>query len=65
MAVTVLLVLFVIFLLGGVTIQGFVFAMFVGIAVGTYSSIFIASAVVVDLHKDSVAEPVQQKPVIA
>jgi SecD/SecF fusion protein len=64
-AVTVLLVLLVIFLLGGVTIQGFVFAMFMGIAVGTYSSIFIASAVVVDLHKDSVAEPVQQKPVIA
>lgn len=64
-ALTVLLVLLVIFLLGGVTIQGFVFAMFVGIAVGTYSSIFIASAVVVDLHKDSVAEPVQQKPVMA
>ena len=60
-----LLVLFVIFLLGGVTIQGFVFAMFIGIAVGTYSSIFIASAVVVDLHKDSVAEPAQQKPVMA
>jgi SecD/SecF fusion protein len=64
-ALTVLLVLFVIFLLGGVTIQGFVFAMFIGIAVGTYSSIFIASAVVVDLHKDSVAEQVQQKPVMA
>ena len=64
-AVTVLLVLLVIFLLGGVTIQGFVFAMFVGIAVGTYSSIFIASAVVVDLHKDTVAEPAQQKPVVA
>ena len=64
-ALTVLLVLFVIFLLGGVTIQGFVFAMFIGIAVGTYSSIFIASAVVVDLHKDSVAEPAQQKPVMA
>lgn len=64
-AVTVLLVLLVIFLLGGVTIQGFVFAMFIGIAVGTYSSIFIASAVVVDLHKDSVAEAVPQKQVVA
>ncbi len=64
-AVTVLLVLLVIFLLGGVTIQGFVFAMFIGIAVGTYSSIFIASAVVVDLHKDKVVEPLAQKPVIA
>ena len=64
-ALTVLLVLLVIFLLGGVTIQGFVFAMLVGIAVGTYSSIFIASAVVVDLHKDGVAESVPQKPVTA
>jgi len=64
-AVTVLLVLLVIFLLGGVTIQGFIFAMLIGIAVGTYSSIFIASAVVVDLHKDGVAESVPQKPVAA
>ncbi len=65
-AVTVLLVLLVIFLLGGVSIQGFVFAMLVGIAVGTYSSIFIASAVVVDLHKDKLPEPAQQaKPVVA
>jgi SecD/SecF fusion protein len=55
-SVTVLLVLLVIFFLGGITIKGFVFAMLVGIAVGTYSSIFIASAVVVDLHKDGVME---------
>jgi SecD/SecF fusion protein len=51
-SVTVLLVLLVIFLFGADSIKGFVFAMLVGIAVGTYSSIFIASAVVVDLHKD-------------
>jgi SecD/SecF fusion protein len=64
-SVTVLLVLLVIFILGGVSIKGFVFAMLVGIAVGTYSSIFIASAVVVDLHKDSVPDPVPQKPALA
>ncbi len=55
-SVTVLLVLLVIFLFGAESIKGFVFAMLVGIGVGTYSSIFIASAVVVDLHKDKVPE---------
>ncbi|MCB0769909.1 MAG: protein translocase subunit SecD [Flavobacteriales bacterium] len=48
---TTLIVLVVIFLLGGVSIQGFIFALFVGILVGTYSSIFVASAVVLDLLK--------------
>ena len=61
-SVTVLITLLVIFILGGVSIKGFVFAMLVGIAVGTYSSIFIASAIVVDLHKDTVPEPAN-KPV--
>ncbi len=51
-SVTVLIVLLVIFLFGADSIRGFVFAMLVGIGVGTYSSIFIASAIVVDLHKD-------------
>ncbi len=64
-SVTVLLVLLVIFLLGGITIKGFVFAMLVGIAVGTYSSIFIASAVVVDLHKDTVPEGAPAKAALA
>jgi SecD/SecF fusion protein len=48
---TTLVVLVVIFLLGGVSIQGFIFALFMGILVGTYSSIFVASAVVLDLLK--------------
>ncbi|MEO8589046.1 MAG: protein translocase subunit SecDF [Flavobacteriales bacterium] len=63
-SVTVLIVLLVIFLFGATSIKGFVFAMLVGIAVGTYSSIFIASAVVVDLHKDEVTEksPAQAIP---
>jgi SecD/SecF fusion protein len=64
-SVTVIIVLLVIFLFGGITIKGFVFAMLVGIAVGTYSSIFIASAVVVDLHKDSVPEGAPAKAALA
>jgi SecD/SecF fusion protein len=34
--------------LGGVTLRGFLFAMLVGIVIGTYSSIFIASSIVYD-----------------
>jgi len=54
-----LVVLLVIFLLGGLSIKGFVFGMFMGILVGTYSSIFIASATTVDLLRErkSVAAP--------
>jgi SecD/SecF fusion protein len=50
-SLTTLLVLFVIFLFGGVAIKGFVFALLTGILVGTYSSVFVAGAIVVDLHK--------------
>ena len=38
-----LLVLIIIFLFGGEVIRGFIFAILLGVAVGTYSSIFIAS----------------------
>jgi SecD/SecF fusion protein len=58
-SLTVLIVLLIIFLFGADSIKGFVFAMLVGIGVGTYSSIFVASAIVVDLHKDEV--PVKAK----
>lgn len=50
-SLTTLLVLLVIFLFGGVAIKGFVFALLVGIGVGTYSSVFIASSIVTDLLK--------------
>jgi SecD/SecF fusion protein len=45
---TTLIVLFSIFILGGETIRGFVFAILVGILVGTYSSLFIATPLMVD-----------------
>lgn len=50
-SLTTLLVLLIIFILGGVAIKGFIFALLIGILVGTYSSVFVASAVVVDLLK--------------
>lgn len=46
------LVIFVLFLFGGEMIRGFSFALLLGIVVGTYSSIFIATPVVVDLTKE-------------
>lgn len=46
-SLTVLLTLAALFLLGGETIRSFVYTLFVGIFVGTYSSIFIASPLLV------------------
>ncbi len=46
---TTLVTLLAIFFFGGETIRGFVFAMVVGVIVGTYSSIFIATPVAYDM----------------
>jgi len=43
-SVTTMLALLVLFVLGGDVIRGFVFAMMWGVLIGTYSSIFVASA---------------------
>lgn len=48
-SVTTLMVLIVIFIFGGEVIRGFIFAMMIGIAVGTYSSLFIASPLTFDM----------------
>ena len=45
---TTLVVLIAIFIFGGETIRGFVFAILVGILVGTYSSLFVATPVMTD-----------------
>ncbi len=47
-SLTTLAVLVTIFLFGGETLRGFMFAMIVGVAVGTYSSIFIAAPMIYD-----------------
>jgi SecD/SecF fusion protein len=47
-SLTTLIVLLAIFILGGETIRGFVFAILVGILVGTYSSLFIATPIMAD-----------------
>ncbi len=50
-AATTLVTLLVIFIFGGEVIRGFVFAMFIGIAFGTYSGIFVSNPLAYDLLK--------------
>ena len=47
---TTLLVLICLFLLGGETVSGFALALIVGVVVGTYSSIYVASAAALALN---------------
>jgi SecD/SecF fusion protein len=46
--IATLLVLLILLIFGGETIRGFIFAMFLGVIVGTYSSLYIAAPIVVD-----------------
>ena len=50
-SLTTFFVLLVIFLFGGEVIKGFMFALMVGVIVGTYSSLFVASPIMVDTIK--------------
>ncbi|WP_029933093.1 protein translocase subunit SecF [Rhodothermus marinus] len=47
---TTLLVVVILFIFGGEVLRGFSFALIVGIGIGTYSSIFVASPVVIELR---------------
>ncbi len=48
---TTLIVVVVLLFFGGEVLRGFSFALFIGIVVGTFSSIFIASPIVLDLEE--------------
>lgn len=50
---TTLLVVFTLFILGGEVIHDFAFALILGIIVGTYSSVFVASPIIVEWEKKS------------
>jgi SecD/SecF fusion protein len=50
-SLSTLVVLLMIFFFGGEVIQGFVFALIIGVVVGTYSSLCVATPVVVDIGK--------------
>jgi SecD/SecF fusion protein len=53
---TTLIVIFALFIFGGEVIRGFVFALLIGIGIGTYSSVFIATPVVFDTIKKRIAQ---------
>ncbi|WP_299108267.1 protein translocase subunit SecDF [uncultured Tenacibaculum sp.] len=50
-SLTTLLVMLAIFFFGGDSIKGFMFALIVGVAVGTYSSLFVATPIMFDTTK--------------
>lgn len=51
-SLTTMVMLLPLFIFGGGSIKGFAFAILIGIIVGTYSSIFVATPIVRDLTKD-------------
>lgn len=51
--ISVILVLIVLMIFGGAVIRGFTFCMLLGVIVGTYSSLFVAAPIVVDLLQRS------------
>lgn len=60
-SLTVLLTLLALYLFGGSSIRGFILALLVGIASGTYSSIFNASPLLVTWHNHKLKKLAKQK----
>jgi SecD/SecF fusion protein len=51
-SLTVFLTILILFLVGGEVTRGFAFAMLIGVITGTYSSIFVAAPILVDIGKN-------------
>ena len=77
-SLTAVLAIAAVYLFGGVTVRDFAFGLMIGIITGTYSSTFIATALLVDWHRWSerrdsrtrpeaaaLEPPVQREPVLA
>jgi SecD/SecF fusion protein len=60
-SLTMILVLAIMFVFGGESIRGFIFAMLIGIVVGTYSSLFIATPVLVDTIPESEHKRIEEE----
>jgi len=61
-SLTTLVVLIAIFIFGGDSIRGFMFALIIGVVVGTYSSVFIATPVMFDSVKKKGIDLTDKKP---
>lgn len=55
-SLTTFIVLIIIFIFGGEVIRGFIFAMLIGVVVGTYSSLFIATPITYDTMAKKIRE---------
>ena len=60
-SLTMIIVLLIMFIFGGESIRGFIFAMLIGIIVGTYSSLFIATPVLVDTMSKGAIEDIEKR----
>ena len=58
---TTLLVVLTLFIFGGEVLRGFAFALIIGIIIGTYSSVFVATPVVVELHNRVAPQRLSQR----
>lgn len=65
-SLTVFLTVLILFIFGGEATRGFAFAMLIGVVTGTYSSIFVAAPVLVDLDKkDTLQNEVDREAIVA
>lgn len=53
-SLTVFITILILFIFGGEVTRGFAFAMLIGIVTGTYSSIFVAAPVLIDMDKKDI-----------
>lgn len=61
--ISTILVLVVLMIFGGEVIRGFTFSMLIGVIVGTYSSLFVATPIVVDtLQRELLKNPIADEP---
>ena len=60
-SLTMIMVLLIMFIFGGESIRGFIFAMLIGIIIGTYSSLFIATPVLVDTMGKEDIEDIEKR----
>ncbi|MDI1316528.1 protein translocase subunit SecDF [Flavobacterium sp.] len=60
-SLTMIMVLLIMFIFGGESIRGFIFAMLIGIIIGTYSSLFIATPVLVDSMSKKDVDDVEKR----
>ncbi|MHC5361615.1 protein translocase subunit SecDF [Myroides sp. LJL110] len=60
-SLTLIMVLLIMFVFGGDSIRGFIFAMLIGIIVGTYSSLFLATPVLVDTMPKKDKEEIERR----